>query len=410
MTSFVKGGWPLLTKLLKSGCRHRARCEIAARSRGAARRHRSVAVVTTVGIQAARAGPGHRRRRLHRLCAGAPAARKRPRRGRRRLRQRLLRSGAQGSAACGAAAVSAFQLSQDRSCRAQADRSACSRDGDFGPVVHLAAQAGVRYSLQHPHAYLDSNLSGFLNVLEGCRHRGIRHLVFASSSSVYGSNKRMPFSIHDNVDHPISLYAATKKANELMAHSYSHLYGLPTTGLRFFTVYGPWGRPDMAMFIFAKAISEGQPIRLFNYGRMRRDFTYVDDVTEAVERIIDIVAGEVGRRRQSAISIREPAPRRGASTISATTAPSRFPASSSCWSRNSAARRSSSSCRCSPATCRKAVPMSTISCAMSASGRRPRSSRGCAISPPGTATIIGSDHRALINVSCSGTAWTIMTP
>jgi UDP-glucuronate 4-epimerase len=161
-------------------------------------------------------------------------------------------------------------------------------DGEFGPVVHLAAQAGVRYSLQHPHAYLDSNLSAFLNILEGCRHRGARHLVFASSSSVYGSNKRMPFSIHDNVDHPISLYAATKKANELMAHSYSHLYGLPATGLRFFTVYGPWGRPDMAMFIFAKAITEGQPIRLFNYGRMRRDFTYVDDVTQAVERIIDM--------------------------------------------------------------------------------------------------------------------------
>jgi UDP-glucuronate 4-epimerase len=160
------------------------------------------------------------------------------------------------------------------------------RDGNFGPVVHLAAQAGVRYSLQHPHAYLDSNLSGFLNVLEGCRHRGTEHLVFASSSSVYGANKRMPFSIHDNVDHPISLYAATKKANELMAHSYSHLYGLPATGLRFFTVYGPWGRPDMAMFIFAKAITEGRPIQLFNYGRMRRDFTYVDDVVEAVERVI----------------------------------------------------------------------------------------------------------------------------
>jgi UDP-glucuronate 4-epimerase len=163
------------------------------------------------------------------------------------------------------------------------------RDGDFGPVVHLAAQAGVRYSLQHPHAYLDSNLAGFLNVLEGCRHRQTEHLVFASSSSVYGSNKRMPFSVHDNVDHPISLYAATKKANELMAHSYSHLYGLPVTGLRFFTVYGPWGRPDMAMFIFAKAIAEGKPIQLFNYGRMRRDFTYIDDVTESVERIIDRV-------------------------------------------------------------------------------------------------------------------------
>lgn len=160
------------------------------------------------------------------------------------------------------------------------------RDGDFGPVVHLAAQAGVRYSLQNPHAYLDANLSGFLNVLEGCRHRRTEHLVFASSSSVYGANTRMPYSVHDNVDHPISLYAATKKANELMAHSYSHLYGLPATGLRFFTVYGPWGRPDMAMFIFAKAIAQGQPIKLFNYGHMRRDFTYVDDVTEAVERVI----------------------------------------------------------------------------------------------------------------------------
>ena len=153
---------------------------------------------------------------------------------------------------CGSFRISAFT----RSILPSASRTeALFRDGDFGPVVHLAAQAGVRYSLQHPHAYLDSNLSGFLNVLEGCRHRRTEHLVFASSSSVYGSNKRMPFSIHDNVDHPISLYAATKKANELMAHSYSHLYGLPTTGLRFFTVYGPWGRPDMAMFIFAKAIS-----------------------------------------------------------------------------------------------------------------------------------------------------------
>jgi UDP-glucuronate 4-epimerase len=170
-----------------------------------------------------------------------------------------------------------------------ADRDAAARifrDGEFGPVVHLAAQAGVRYSLQNPHAYLDSNLSGFLNILEGCRHRKTEHLVYASSSSVYGSNTQMPFSVHDNVDHPVSLYAATKKANELMAHAYAHLYALPATGLRFFTVYGPWGRPDMAMFIFAKAITEGQPIKLFNYGRMRRDFTYVDDVVEAVERVI----------------------------------------------------------------------------------------------------------------------------
>jgi len=161
------------------------------------------------------------------------------------------------------------------------------RDGAFGPVVHLAAQAGVRYSLQNPHAYLDANLAGFLNVLEGCRQRKTAHLVYASSSSVYGANTQLPFSVHHNVDHPISLYAATKKANELMAHAYSHLYALPATGLRFFTVYGPWGRPDMAMYIFAKAICEGQPIRLFNYGRMRRDFTYVDDVVEAVERVIE---------------------------------------------------------------------------------------------------------------------------
>jgi UDP-glucuronate 4-epimerase len=161
------------------------------------------------------------------------------------------------------------------------------REGKFGPVVHLAAQAGVRYSLQNPHAYLDANLAGFLNVLEGCRHRNTEHLVFASSSSVYGANVHLPFSVHDNVDHPISLYAATKKANELMAHAYSHLYGLPATGLRFFTVYGPWGRPDMAMYIFATAIAEGQAIRLFNQGRMRRDFTYIDDVVEAVERVIE---------------------------------------------------------------------------------------------------------------------------
>lgn len=180
-----------------------------------------------------------------------------------------------------------------------AERGAVERifaEGEFGPVVHLAAQAGVRYSLQNPHAYLDANLAGFLNVLEGCRHRKTGHLVFASSSSVYGGNTRLPFSVHDNVDHPISLYAATKKANELMAHAYSHLYGLPATGLRFFTVYGPWGRPDMAMFIFAKAISEGRPIRLFNRGGMRRDFTYIDDAVEAVERVIAKIPGKTELR------------------------------------------------------------------------------------------------------------------
>lgn len=157
----------------------------------------------------------------------------------------------------------------------------------FDVVVNLAAQAGVRYSLTHPHAYVDSNLVGFLNILEGCRHSQVGHLVYASSSSVYGANTRMPFSVHDNVDHPLSLYAATKKANELMAHTYSHLYGLPTTGLRFFTVYGPWGRPDMALFLFTRAILAGEPIDVFNRGRMRRDFTYIDDIVEGIVRTMD---------------------------------------------------------------------------------------------------------------------------
>ncbi len=159
----------------------------------------------------------------------------------------------------------------------------------FPFVVHLAAQAGVRYSLADPHAYVGSNLVGFTNILEGCRHHGCRHLLFASSSSVYGSNTKMPFSVHDNVDHPLSLYGASKKANELMAHAYAHLFRLPTTGLRFFTVYGPWGRPDMAMWLFASAILAGQPIKLFNHGNMRRDFTYVDDVVESVVRLVDRV-------------------------------------------------------------------------------------------------------------------------
>jgi UDP-glucuronate 4-epimerase len=159
-------------------------------------------------------------------------------------------------------------------------------DGDFDVVVNLAAQAGVRYSLTNPHAYVDSNIVGFVNILECCRHHKVKHLVFASSSSVYGANTNMPFSIHDNVDHPVSLYAATKKANELMAHTYSHLYGLNCTGLRFFTVYGPWGRPDMALFLFTKAISEGKPIKVFNHGKMQRDFTYIDDIIEGVVRVM----------------------------------------------------------------------------------------------------------------------------
>ena len=156
-------------------------------------------------------------------------------------------------------------------------------------VVNLAAQAGVRYSLENPHAYVDTNLVGFMNILEGCRHNGVEHLVYASSSSVYGSNTTMPFSVHDNVDHPVSIYAATKKANELMAHTYSHLYRLPTTGLRFFTVYGPWGRPDMALFLFTRKILAGEPIDVFNYGNHRRDFTYIDDIVEGVIRVLDRV-------------------------------------------------------------------------------------------------------------------------
>ena len=171
-----------------------------------------------------------------------------------------------------------------------ADRAAleaCFEEYALDAVINLAAQAGVRYSLENPHAYIDSNVVGFMNILECCRHHDIGHLVYASSSSVYGLNTSMPFSIHDNVDHPISMYAASKKANELMAHTYSHLYGIPTTGLRFFTVYGPWGRPDMALFLFTKAIREGQPIKVFNNGEMQRDFTYIDDIVEGVVRVMD---------------------------------------------------------------------------------------------------------------------------
>jgi UDP-glucuronate 4-epimerase len=165
----------------------------------------------------------------------------------------------------------------------------------FPAVIHLAAQAGVRHSIDHPHAYADANLQGFLNVLEGCRHNACRHLVYASSSSVYGANAKLPFSVDDKTDSPVSLYAATKKANEVMAHSYSHLYRLPVTGLRFFTIYGPWGRPDMAIFLFAKAIIEGKPIKLFNHGKMRRDFTHIDDVSRVVMRLVDQVPADGGR-------------------------------------------------------------------------------------------------------------------
>lgn len=197
------------------------------------------------------------------------------------------------------------QLKKDRLARLQSSarfRHACFDMADreqvaslfategFDAVVNLAAQAGVRYSLINPHSYVDTNLVGFVNILEGCRHTGVKHLVYASSSSVYGANTRMPFSVHDNVDHPVSLYAASKKANELMAHTYSHLFNIPTTGLRFFTVYGPWGRPDMALFLFTKAILEDRAIDVFNQGNMERDFTYIDDIVEGVVRVIDHVA------------------------------------------------------------------------------------------------------------------------
>ncbi|RLA05693.1 MAG: capsular biosynthesis protein CpsI, partial [Gammaproteobacteria bacterium] len=174
-----------------------------------------------------------------------------------------------------------------------ADRSGMEQlfaEEQFDKVINLAAQAGVRYSIENPHAYIDSNIVGFTNILEGCRHNNVKHLVYASSSSVYGANESMPFSVHDNVDHPLSLYAASKKANELMAHTYSHLYKLPTTGLRFFTVYGPWGRPDMALFLFTKAILDGKPIDVFNYGKHRRDFTYIDDIVEGILRTLDHTA------------------------------------------------------------------------------------------------------------------------
>lgn len=168
------------------------------------------------------------------------------------------------------------------------DREAINKtflENDINIVINLAAQAGVRYSLENPHSYIDSNVVGFTNILEACRHNKVEQLIYASSSSVYGANTKLPFSVHDNVDHPLSLYAATKKANELMAHTYSHLFGLPTTGLRFFTVYGPWGRPDMALFLFTKSIIEGQPIKIFNNGKMMRDFTYVDDIVESIFRL-----------------------------------------------------------------------------------------------------------------------------
>ena len=227
----------------------------------------------------------------------------------------------------------------------------------FPFVVHLAAQAGVRHSLIDPHAYVEANLVGFANILEGCRHHGCRHLLYASSSSVYGANTHMPFSVHDNVDHPLSLYGASKKANELMAHAYAHLFKLPATGLRFFTVYGPWGRPDMAMWLFTAAILAGKPIKLFNNGNMRRDFTYIDDVTEAMMRLIERPPAPDAAGRGDPIRAR--ARRLGASTISATIVRSSSWTWSACSNKRSARRPSANCCRCSRATCPRLMPMST---------------------------------------------------
>lgn len=219
----------------------------------------------------------------------------------------------------------------------------------FSHVVNLAAQAGVRYSLINPKSYVQSNLVGFGNLLECCRHGKVEHLVFASSSSVYGMNTSMPFSVHDNVDHPVSLYAASKKANELMAHTYSHLYRLPATGLRFFTVYGPWGRPDMALYLFTKAILAGEPIKVFNEGKMRRDFTYIDDIIEGVMRVMARIP-QPDPAWDSAKPTLRPAPRRGVSTISAITIRSNSGLSSARSKTPSARKPSVTSCPCSPAT------------------------------------------------------------
>ena len=222
-------------------------------------------------------------------------------------------------------------------------------------VVNLAAQAGVRYSLENPHAYIDSNIVGFLNILEACRHRGIEHLVYASSSSVYGSNRKLPFAVEDSVDHPVSLYAASKKANELMAHTYSHLFNLPTTGLRFFTVYGPWGRPDMALFLFTRRILAGEPIDVFNHGKHSRDFTYVDDIVDGVIRSLDRVPGPDPDARPAQPETRPRRPRPTASTTSATTARWNCCATSKCWKNAWAARPKRTCCHCSPAMC--PIPM-----------------------------------------------------
>ena len=238
----------------------------------------------------------------------------------------------------------------------------------FTYVAHLAAQAGVAHSAVDPAAYVDANLVGFANILEGCRHGACRHLVYASSSSVYGANQRMPLRVSDRVDEPLSLYGATKRANELMAYTYAHMFGLPATGLRFFTVYGPWGRPDMAVWLFTQAILEDRPVRLFNHGHMRRDFTYVDDVIEAVVRLIEAPPETT---RAAAAPTRS---RRTASTMSATRSRSRSPPCSIFWKRSSASRPGANCCRCVRSTSSKRLP-TVRSCSAPRGLRRARRSK-----------------------------------
>lgn len=257
-------------------------------------------------------------------------------------------------------------------------------------VLHLAAQAGVRHSIDNPALYIQSNLVGFGTVLEGCRHAGVEHLVYASSSSIYGGNRHMPFREQDPVNHPVSLYAATKKANELMAHTYSHLYGLPATGLRFFTVYGPWGRPDMAPMLFARAILAGDPIRVFNHGRMERDFTYIDDIVEGVIRCLDKPA-----TADPAFDPLHPDPATAAaptgSSTSAMPGPCPCCGSSTCSSRPSAVRRSGICSPCSPATCRPPPPTPPPWSPGWGSVPPRRSKPGSGSSPPGTAPSTASE-------------------
>jgi UDP-glucuronate 4-epimerase len=255
-------------------------------------------------------------------------------------------------------------------------------------VIHLAAQAGVRYSLTNPYAYVESNLVGFMNILEGCRHHGCRHLVYASSSSVYGANTQMPFSVHDNVDHPLSLYAATKKSNELMAHTYSHLYDLPTTGLRFFTVYGPWGRPDMALFLFTAAILADRPIDVFNQGKMRRDFTYIDDIVEGVLRTADHPAEA---NPQWTGQQPDPGTSRGPYRVYNISRAS-WNTLSTCWNAAWDARPGGICCPCSPATFRQRLRTSTIWRATSALLQPRPSKRVSLASWPGIANSTGNQR------------------